>query len=70
MAYRVEHARSQAQIIWANKPFSGRLGRYVAIRLRDGVLSVAIRHRDMLEWVPVRKALTDSEASRWARRGF
>ena len=70
MAYRVEYARSQAQIIWANKPFLGRLGRYVAIRLRDGVLTVAIRHRDMLQWVPVRQALSESEASRWARSGF
>ena len=70
MAYRVEHARSQARIIWANKPFPGRLGRYVAIRLRDGMLTVAIRHRDMLQWVPAQKALTNGEASRWARTGF
>ena len=70
MAYRVEHARSQAWIIWANKPFLGRLGRYVAIRLRDGVLTVAIRHRDMLQWVPARQALTEAEAARWARTGF
>ena len=70
MAYRVEHARSQARIIWANKPYSGRLGRYVAIRLRDDVLTVAVRHRDMLEWVPVRKALTERDADRWARTGF
>ena len=70
MTYHVEHARSQAQIIWAKKPYAGRLGRYVAIRLRGDSLTVAIRHRDMLEWVPVHKALTDSEGSRWARTGF
>ena len=70
MSYRVEHARSQARIIWANKTYSGRLGRYVAIRLLADALTVAVRHRDMVEWVPVRKALTDSEADRWARTGF
>ena len=70
MSYRVEHVRSQARIIWANKPFPGRLGRYVAVRLRGGVLTVAIRHRDTLQWVPARRALTDSEASKWARMGF
>ena len=70
MTYRVEYARSTARSIWANKPFLGRLGRYVAVRLKGNALSVAIRHRDMLQWVPAHEALTEREASRWAKSGF
>ncbi len=55
--------------LWASRPFAGRLGRYVAIRLRDGEVSVAVAGNPMM-WVPARRAMTEKEAEHWARQGF
>ena len=71
MTRTVEHTRNQALIIWANKAFLGRYGRYVAIRLKGRSLSVAVRHHDMLQWIPAHEALTwGAKPKRWARTGF
>jgi hypothetical protein len=70
MTVRIESARSEYHVIWANKSFPGRYGRYVAVRLRGTSLAVAVRHRDALQWIPAHKALTEREAERWARWGF
>jgi hypothetical protein len=70
MTVRIESARSTSRIIWANKSFPGRYGRYVAVRLRGTSLSVGVRHHEALQWMPAHKALTEREAERWARWGF
>jgi hypothetical protein len=57
-------------VLWARKPYAGRFGTYVAVRLRDGRLSVAVRHPGFIEWLPAQRALTDREAESWARSGF
>lgn len=58
------------RILWARKPFHGRLGTYAGVRLRNGRLSVAIRHPGSVEWVPAGRALTEGEAVAWVRTGF
>lgn len=58
------------RVIWARKPFQGRHGMYVAVRLRDGKVAIAIRHSGHLEWVPAERALTEREAEAWARNSF
>lgn len=70
MARHVEHHPVLGQVIWARKPFHGRLGAYVAVRLRSGHLSVAIRHAGAVEWVAAERALSEREAALWARTGF
>lgn len=71
---------ARPRAILARRPFEGRLGRYVAVRLRparDGsppVLEVAIANRDAdargPRWVRASEALSEKEAARWARTGF
>lgn len=58
------------QVVWARKPWAGRLGSYVAVRLHRGALQVAIRDLPRPRWVDARQALTEREALRWAREGF
>ncbi len=70
MARQVERHPVFGRVIWARKPFHGRLGTYVAVRLRGGNLTVAIRHAGALEWVPAERALTEHEAVVWSRTGF
>lgn len=70
MANQVESQPSLGRVVWARKPFQGRRGVYTAVRLRHGQLSVAIRHPGHLEWVPAAWALTEAEATAWARSGF
>jgi hypothetical protein len=70
MARRVENHPVFGCVLWARKPYLGRLGTYVAVRLRHGRLAVAIRHPGWIEWVPADKALSEREAQGWARSGF
>ena len=67
---RLEHHPAHGLVLWARKPYSGRYGHYVAIRLRHGRLAVAVRHLGFIEWIPAERALTEREAERWARSGF
>ena len=66
MARQVEHCL----VLWAKKSFPGRRGTCVAVRLRDGRVSVAIRHSGFIEWLPAERALSAREAEVWARTGF
>lgn len=59
-----------ARTLWARLPWRGRLGRYVAVRLRGEKLEVGIAGNPVMQWVPAERALRDSEAERWARIGF
>ncbi len=70
MAGRQVEQHLHSVVLWAKKPFPGRFGRYVAVRLRHGRLSVGIRHPGFVEWMPAERALTEQEAGRWARSGF
>jgi len=70
MARYVESHPVFGRVLWARKPFLGRLGTYAGIRLRHGRLAVAIRHIDRVEWVPAERALSEAEAAAWARSGF
>lgn len=71
--------RCRPRVIPARKPFEGRLGRYIAVRLAqhaDGIpaLQVAVANRDGEargpRWVRAADALSEREAARWAREGF
>jgi hypothetical protein len=57
-------------VLWARKPYAGRYGLCVAVRLREGRLSVGIRRPGFIEWLPAKRALTEREAESWARSGF
>jgi hypothetical protein len=70
MVQRIECHPAHGLVLWARKPFPGRFGTYVAVRLRRGRLAVAIRHSGFVEWVPAERALRESEAEAWARSGF
>ena len=69
MARHIEQ-HSHGLVLWAKKSFPGRRGRYVAIRLRQGRVAVAIRHPGFIEWLPAERALSAREAEMWARTGF
>lgn len=56
--------------IWAKLPWKGRLGLYVAVRLKAEELEVAIAGAPRPTWVPAHRALTEFEAERWAKTGF
>jgi hypothetical protein len=58
------------QVRWASKPWPGRLGSYIAVRMHRGELEVAVRDSPRPRWVSARQALSDREAERWAREGF
>lgn len=58
------------QVRWAHKPWPGRLGLYIAVRLHRGELQVAVRDLPQPRWVSAAQALTEREAERWAREGF
>lgn len=61
----------QPAVRWARRAFDGRLGRYVAVRLRNGLLQVALRDADgALMWVDASKALSAAESRRWLQTGF
>ena len=70
MVRHIEHHRLYGSVLWARKPFPGRFGVYVAVRLRYGNVAVAINHPGFLEWIPAERALNEYEAEAWARRGF
>ena len=70
MVRRVEHHPVYGCVLWARKPFSGRFGSYVAVRLRHGRLAVGVRHPGFVEWLPAERALSEREAALWARSGF
>lgn len=70
MAHYVERHPVFGRVIWARRPFLGRLGTYVAVRLHNGQLAVAIRHTGHVEWVPAERALTEREAVAWAQSSF
>jgi hypothetical protein len=70
MVRRIERHPVHGIVLWARKPFHGRFGTYVAVRLRHGRVAVAIRHPGFLEWVPAERALRENEAQTWARSGF
>lgn len=70
MALHVERHPAFGRVIWARKLLYGRLGTYTAVRLRNGRLSVAIRHPGSVEWLPADRALTEGEAVAWAHTGF
>jgi len=70
MARHFERHPAYGCVLWARKPYQGRYGTYVAVRLRDGRLAVAVRQPGFIEWLPPNRALTEREAERWARSGF
>lgn len=70
MVRHIERHPTHGSVLWARKPFPGRFGTYVALRLRHGRLAVAIRHPGFVEWVPAERALRESEAEVWAQSGF
>ena len=60
-----------SQIQWACRAYTGKLGRYVAVRLRQGILFVAIAETGRpLRWVRADSALTEAQAQAWLRTGF
>ena len=70
MGIRHVEQHFHSQVLWAKKSFPGKFGRYVAVRLRHGRLSVGVRHPGFVDWIPAERALTLQEAERWARSGF
>jgi hypothetical protein len=70
MVRHVERHPIHGTVLWARKPWLGRFGTYVAVRLKHGRVAVAIRHSGFLEWIPAERALRESEAEAWARSGF
>ncbi|MEO8753777.1 MAG: hypothetical protein ABI624_13975 [Casimicrobiaceae bacterium] len=70
MARYVEFHAAFGRVVWARRPFHGRLGACTGVRLRNGQLAVAIRHAGHVEWVPAARALTEAEAVAWVRSGF
>lgn len=59
------------QIQWATRAYTGKLGRYVAVKLRQGTLLVAIAETGVpLKWVRADSALTETQAREWLRTGF
>jgi len=70
MFRRVERHPVYGCVLWANKPYLGRFGLYVAVRLRDGRLAVAVRHQGSVQWVPAERALSEREAEQWVRSGL
>lgn len=63
--------RKPAQVRWADRAYVGRLGRYVAVRMRGDVMDVAIAQPGAIpRWVPVSSALTSAEAREWLASGF
>lgn len=67
---QVERHPTFGRVIWARRPFHGRLGVYTGVRLKNGQLAVAIRHAGHLQWVSAARALTEAEAVAWVRSGF
>ena len=70
MVRHIERHPVYGIVLWARKPYLGRFGTYVAVRLRHDRLSVGIRHPGFVEWMPAERALRESEANAWARSGF
>ena len=70
MSGRIERHPAYGLVLWACKPYSGRFGTYVAVRLRHGRIAVAVRHTGFIEWIPAERALREREAKSWARNGF
>jgi hypothetical protein len=63
--------RKPAQVRWADRAYAGKLGRYVAVRLRGEVMDVAIAQPGSApHWVPASSALTSAEAREWLVKGF
>lgn len=63
--------RKPAQVRWADRAYAGRLGRYVAVRLRGEKMEVAISQQGCAPyWVPANSALTSAEARQWLAQGF
>lgn len=63
--------KAPAQVRWATRAYTGRLGRYVAVRLKGDVLEVAVAQpHTPLRWVRATTALTTAEASSWLAWGF
>jgi hypothetical protein len=58
------------KVIWAGKPFRGRLGAYIGIVLEAYRLSVAIHTPAGPRWVSADEALSAAEAESWAASGF
>jgi hypothetical protein len=70
MVCHIERHPVYGHVLWARKPYPGRYGTYVAVRLRQGRVTVGIRHPGFVEWMPAERALRESEAEAWARSGF
>jgi len=63
--------RKPAQVLWAGRAYTGKLGRYVAVRLRGDMMDVAILQPGAsLRWVQASSALTSAEAREWLAQGF
>jgi hypothetical protein len=63
--------KTAAQVRWATRAYAGRLGRYVAVRLKGDVLEVAVvQPHTPLRWVRAATALTTAEANSWLAWGF
>lgn len=61
---------TREQTIWAKVPFQAKRGRCVAVRRRGDVLWIGLAGSPAVQWVPVRQALTDAEATAWLATGF
>jgi hypothetical protein len=63
--------RRPAQVRWADRAYTGKLGRYVAVRLRGDKMDVAILQPGSApHWVSAGSALTSAEAREWLVTGF
>lgn len=70
----------RTRTLWANVPWRGPLGRYVAIRVISFAewdrqpakeeLLIAVSKPGSLQWLPAERCLSPAAAERWARIGF
>lgn len=65
----VKH-RQEARVIWAKVAFQSPAGRLIGVRLKDGIIEVAIAGAPAPRWVPAERVLSERQAQRWASYGF
>ena len=56
----------RSRTLWADKPWPGKLGTYIGIRLDADQILVAIKTPTYPYWVRDSDALTESEARLWS----
>lgn len=58
-----------APTLWATRPLTVSQGRLLGVRLRDGVVYVALAstERDGLRWIKATSILTEAQVAAWRR---